>query len=125
MRKQLITVFLMMIWCCQLSGRYMVMFEFYLNQAYVAQNLCVNKDKPQLHCNGKCHLRKQLNEEERRDQNNPERRAENKAEIFYDASFAIADITPAYTILDVTYNSPDCIGKPIDQTYTIFHPPGV
>jgi len=125
MRKQLITVFMMVIWLCQLSGRYLVMFEFYLNQEYVAQNLCVNRDKPQLHCNGKCHLRKQLNEEEKRDQDNPERRAENKSEIFYHPSFAIAAITPAYTLLNRIYNNPACIGTPVDQAFTIFHPPAV
>jgi len=124
MRKQLITIFLMVIWFCQLSGRYIVMFEFYINQEYVARNLCVNKDKPQLHCNGQCHLKKQLNEEDKRDNNNPERRADNKHEIFYDASFSIADITPAYTTLSITHNNPDRIGTPIDQSRTIFHPPG-
>lgn len=30
------------------------------NKEYVASELCVNKAKPQLHCNGKCHLAKQL-----------------------------------------------------------------
>ncbi|WP_143087601.1 hypothetical protein [Chitinophaga sp. YR627] len=124
MRKQLITVLLMMIWLCQLSGRYFVMFEFYLNQEYIAQNLCVNKDKPQLHCNGRCHLKKQLNEEEKRDQNNPERRTDNRSEIFYDASFYVADLTPAYTTLHTHYNNPACIGTPVDQAFTIFHPPG-
>jgi hypothetical protein len=30
------------------------------NKAYVAKELCVNKTRPQMHCNGKCHLAKQL-----------------------------------------------------------------
>lgn len=30
------------------------------NKEYVAKELCVNKAKPQLKCNGKCHLAKQL-----------------------------------------------------------------
>lgn len=33
---------------------------FYANQASIAQKYCINKDKPQLKCNGKCHLAKQL-----------------------------------------------------------------
>lgn len=123
MRKQLITIFLMLVWLCQLSDRYFVMFEFYINQEYVARNLCVNKDKPQLQCNGQCHLEKQLDEEEKREQNNPERRTDNKNEIVYDGSSCITVITPAYTTLSVTHNNPDCIGTPIDQSQTIFHPP--
>lgn len=31
-----------------------------LNIDYIVQNYCVNKDKPKLQCNGKCHLAKQL-----------------------------------------------------------------
>jgi hypothetical protein len=124
MRKQLITIFLMMIWLCQLSGRYLVMFEYYLNQDFVAKNLCINRDKPQLQCNGKCHLKKQLSEEERRDKESPERRAENRTETFYAASFDLISIAPLFTTIAVNYNNPHCIGMPVDQSFTIFHPPG-
>lgn len=33
---------------------------YQVNQEYVAKELCVNKSRPQLKCNGKCHLMKQL-----------------------------------------------------------------
>ncbi|HUM47673.1 MAG TPA: hypothetical protein PLD84_12160 [Chitinophagales bacterium] len=38
-----------------------VQCEFNLNQAYIAKVLCVNRDKPKLHCDGKCYLMKELN----------------------------------------------------------------
>lgn len=31
-----------------------------MNEAYVAEELCENKEKPVLKCNGKCYLAKQL-----------------------------------------------------------------
>lgn len=34
--------------------------EYVFNYNYIANELCVNKDKPKLHCNGKCHLMKEL-----------------------------------------------------------------
>lgn len=34
--------------------------SWWLNRDYIARVLCVNRDKPQMHCNGKCHLAKQL-----------------------------------------------------------------
>lgn len=37
---------------------YMAYYE--LNIDYIIENYCVNKEKPQLQCNGKCHLAKQL-----------------------------------------------------------------
>lgn len=32
-----------------------------VNKDYVTEVLCINKDKPQLQCKGKCYLKKQLN----------------------------------------------------------------
>ena len=45
------------------QGLYKAGFTIYwkLNQSYISQILCENKDKPQMHCNGKCYLKKQLN----------------------------------------------------------------
>lgn len=37
-----------------------VYLEYALNKEYIAANLCENKDKPAMHCSGKCQLKKQL-----------------------------------------------------------------
>lgn len=34
--------------------------DYVVNYDYIKNELCVNKEKPQLHCNGKCHLAKEL-----------------------------------------------------------------
>ncbi|WP_298221093.1 hypothetical protein [Flavobacterium sp.] len=34
--------------------------EYIVNYDYIAKTLCVNKAKPKMHCNGKCHLMKEL-----------------------------------------------------------------
>jgi hypothetical protein len=36
--------------------------EYVVNYEYVSKVLCVNKEKPELKCNGKCHLMKELAE---------------------------------------------------------------
>jgi hypothetical protein len=36
--------------------------NYYLQKDYIAQNLCANRDRPQLACDGKCHLRTMLRE---------------------------------------------------------------
>ena len=38
----------------------MPIIEYYANYDYIATELCENKDKPYLECNGKCYLEKQL-----------------------------------------------------------------
>lgn len=34
--------------------------EYLANYDYIAKELCENKEKPELECNGKCHLKKEL-----------------------------------------------------------------
>jgi hypothetical protein len=34
--------------------------QYAVNYEYISKVLCVNKEKPQMHCNGKCHLMKEL-----------------------------------------------------------------
>jgi len=34
--------------------------EYAVNYDYIANVLCINKSKPELHCNGKCYLSKEL-----------------------------------------------------------------
>jgi hypothetical protein len=38
----------------------MPFIEYEINKKYIAEVLCENKDKPMMHCNGKCYLKKQL-----------------------------------------------------------------
>lgn len=34
--------------------------NYWMNRDYIASVLCENKDKPELQCNGKCHLKKEI-----------------------------------------------------------------
>jgi len=46
--------------------------SFELNQKYIAEKLCENKDKPWMHCNGRCYLMnkvKQAEENEKKQAN--------------------------------------------------------
>ncbi len=45
--------------------------EYIVNYDYIANVLCENKDKPQLNCDGKCYLAKQLAKETEDDGKNP------------------------------------------------------
>src|SRR5476651_2509613 len=48
---------------CTLMANFVMLFVFagfQLNQKYIATTLCVNRDKPWLHCNGRCYLMKKI-----------------------------------------------------------------
>lgn len=43
--------------------------EYMLNQDYIAEFLCINKDKPKLQCNGKCYLVKEIEKQQESESN--------------------------------------------------------
>lgn len=45
--------------------------EYVANYDYIATVLCENKDQPELECNGKCYLEKQLAKDAADDKENP------------------------------------------------------
>ncbi|WP_423146514.1 hypothetical protein [Rubrolithibacter danxiaensis] len=42
---------------------------FELNQNYITSKLCENRDKPEMHCNGKCYLAKKIKQAEQKERN--------------------------------------------------------
>jgi hypothetical protein len=45
-------------------SRGVVVADYILNRDYIAKVLCINRDKPEMKCNGKCHLAKQLKKQD-------------------------------------------------------------
>ena len=39
----------------------LIIADFYIHQDSIIAEKCINKDKPELHCNGQCYLKKELN----------------------------------------------------------------
>ena len=48
-------------------SRFFVFAGFELNRSYIAAKLCENRDKPWLHCNGKCYFVKKLKQAQEND----------------------------------------------------------
>ena len=70
MFKSCLSIFLL---CCLMMTNFSRMFvfsAFEVNQKYIATKLCINRDKPEMHCNGKCYLAnkiKQVEEKEKKE----------------------------------------------------------
>jgi len=56
----------------QTGSALLIMTAFYANRDYIAQNLCENRTRPELHCNGQCVLMKKLKKEQEREAKHPE-----------------------------------------------------
>jgi hypothetical protein len=105
----------------QTFSQCLIFLDYQLNKNYIAANLCENKDKPGMKCEGKCYLCKRLKNEESKDKENPERRAENKFEsISFQWGFALTHPVPKLITLrylsfqESVYNS---------FALSFFHPP--
>ncbi|BCY28349.1 MULTISPECIES: hypothetical protein [Flavobacterium] len=44
--------------------------DYVVNYEYISTKLCENKDKPELNCNGKCHVAKKISESTNSDNTN-------------------------------------------------------
>ncbi|QAA81670.1 hypothetical protein EI546_07995 [Aequorivita sp. H23M31] len=55
--------------------------DYMINYDYIVNVLCENKDNPEMHCNGKCHLSKELAHEAGEDSKNPFNSKTTKTEI--------------------------------------------
>ena len=46
------------------------MVDYVVHYKHISEDLCENKDKPEMHCNGKCYLKKEIRKA-MGDENNP------------------------------------------------------
>jgi hypothetical protein len=63
--KQLFSYFLVIAILSQSASRFALVINYQLNKSSITKSFCENKTKPKLHCNGKCHLAKQLKKQEK------------------------------------------------------------
>ncbi len=121
--KQVIAFIFLLAFAMQTFSRAIIVWDYALNTKAYAKN-CENKARPQMHCNGKCQMMKKLQEQEKKDQQNSERKAENKSELI----FAYYNCTPTnnliYTKISRQYPAKPA-EKEIKISSAIFHPPAV
>lgn len=74
MVRQLLTYTLVASLLLQLFSREVIVMSFELNRDFIAKNLCENRNRPQLNCDGKCYLAKKLKaQHDREDRETTER----------------------------------------------------
>jgi hypothetical protein len=78
---RILAFFLVTLMLLQTLGQEVLVVDYQLNKARITELYCVNKAKPMLHCNGKCHLAKQLRKAEGGDKKAPELLAKVKYEV--------------------------------------------
>jgi hypothetical protein len=121
---KLIAVFFILSFFTHQFGKLAIVADYYANTSQYAKN-CINKPMPKLHCNGKCQMMKKIQDEEKKEKEDAEKKNENKKDtpLYFEK-----DVVKANPLLDLkgknkfqSFNS----SKPIGRSCQIFHPPKV
>jgi len=108
----------------QMMSASMILLNYEVNTAYIIENFCENTDKPELKCNGKCHLIKQIKADS-------EQKSETPASLTELTVFVLALEEIAYfefRSIDsepIASNSLYLEGNYSNHLQSIFHPPQV
>lgn len=119
--KTTLTILLVFLFLLQSFTRTFIIVNYQVNKDYISNVLCENKEKKAMHCEGKCHLKKELQKEEKKE-STPSGSKENFEIILYSEktttlSFVGFELAKSSFIYTEIY--------PQDFTGKIFHPPTI
>jgi hypothetical protein len=124
--KQIICLVLVSVILLQTFNKTIILTDYHINKEYISKVLCVNKSKPKMHCNGKCHLKKELSKAEKKEQSpaNP-LNEKNEIQLFSEPN-SVFDL---FNIVSLNSNNKLISGYSFHLSDkhpdSIFHPPQV
>ena len=121
--NQIVTFCIMAMLFAQTFSKNFIVIDYYANTSTYEKD-CVNKNKPWMHCNGQCQMMKKMRQEENKDQQNPERKADNKNEtVLSSKSFFVQLTPPSFILLSSVSPRINTQNIPVGNACDIFHPP--
>jgi hypothetical protein len=96
---------------------------YQINKQMIADKLCINKDKPEMHCNGKCFLSKQLKKAEENEKRQSQSLNQKDEVMTVDTHLSTIFFIPTYSFLSFlgTYSA----FRPVSPHTAIEQPPQV
>jgi hypothetical protein len=104
MLKRTISICLLLALISSNFSRFFIYAGFELNHKYIAENLCVNRSRPWMHCDGKCYFMRKIKESQ--DNEKKQERADQKNNYQEGLPVSFAVITPKFKeeiLLKITY----------------------
>ncbi|NDK55762.1 hypothetical protein [Pontibacter fetidus] len=120
--KNIFVISLIAVILLQTFSKVVVLADYQANKAYIMEFLCINRDKPELKCEGKCHLTKKLKAQHDSDKQANERgqKQEVQVNLFYQCMFAFSARRFATMVSYPSVYS--CAYRSVTY-HSIFHPP--
>lgn len=118
--RKIIAIFLLLGIVTNSFNQWLLFSSYTVNKEYISTVLCTNKDKPHLHCDGKCFLDiklKELEQKNKEEQDNLKRMVETLAPAY-------ANLLPQVfeTYLELL-STPYLLQQPHGKVVSIFQPP--
>lgn len=118
--KLIYTYLLLVLFSFQTFETALIAFNFKINQNFFA-SICTNKDKPALNCDGKCHLKKQIQKSEDDKSNKETINYKKEVQTFISQELTLIPDLPnpilTNSIIRINFIHPRC------GVSDIFHPP--
>lgn len=119
----IVTPILILLVMSQTFGHWFTVIGFKLNQDYIAKNLCENRYRPALNCNGNCVLMKKLKQQEKEEQNGPVAvKLDLSTVVISSRSFFTVSLVNISKDIPCTYFTGSA-GKELRMPRSVFHPP--
>lgn len=102
--------------------------EYIVNYHYIATELCENKAKPEMHCDGKCHLKKELakaSEEEKPISSDKKSTSKQESEVLFFENKTTLISKPILLLTSLKVKNKYQNLYEYLSTYIIFHPPSI
>ena len=98
----------------------LIMLHYKLNQKFITERFCENKAKPKMQCNGKCHIKKTLNQF-----NGTKEKSSSPVLEFSQYIITTSQLIPVISVYGITHHYPHVVSQNAGVGYlsTIFHPP--
>jgi hypothetical protein len=119
--KRFFLIIILFVFLVQNFSKLIIIANYEVNKDYISRVLCENRDKPMMHCNGHCQLKKQLDKEEKGQM--PVSRNINEKNVVQYCSDKKYSCSLSLIPLLMERNSFSAFYIPANNFRSVFHPP--
>jgi hypothetical protein len=120
--KKLAAILLLSIFLIQTTGQHWILFSFFLNRSYIAENICINRFDRIPVCKGSCYLEKQINTSNKQQEKQPDLKLKELnlfcEDDFNQVAMAAINASGAYSLFPEEH-------LPNGNSKAFFHPPAL
>ncbi len=106
----------------QAFSKFFIVLDYEANKDFIARVLCINREKPQLKCHGKCYLAKKLKKSEQTQDPTNQKTQKQKQEITLYYQPLVASAVPQAPQQSQPRTAA-LEGRPVGVPLSVFHPP--